>query len=186
MKCTEAITKFIPSDLTTSYQFESLGAHAREDFSERLDGEWMKHSLAHFNTEEGTTTISYRYDSEHIRVFLQTRFRTLFTTLLVVRAPKFTVTARCSIRVCCEESEHGFAKTLYWCIFFVWGILPTSPRTCQHDNQSILVTFAERTTETLSMRQSAKRSPPPRESIKEEALHRTVSHRTSIDETFTF
>ena len=37
-----------------------LGAQAREDFSERLDAEWMKHSLAHFDTEEGTTTISYR------------------------------------------------------------------------------------------------------------------------------
>ena len=36
------------------------GAHAREDFNERLDAEWMKHSLAHFDTEAGTTTISYR------------------------------------------------------------------------------------------------------------------------------
>mmetsp|Transcript_4489 Transcript_4489/g.9857 ORF Transcript_4489/g.9857 Transcript_4489/m.9857 type:complete len:630 (+) Transcript_4489:86-1975(+) len=39
---------------------ESRGAHAREDFSERLDGEWMKHTLAHFDTEAGTTKISYR------------------------------------------------------------------------------------------------------------------------------
>lgn len=39
---------------------ESRGAHAREDFSERLDNEWMKHTLAHFDTEEGTTKISYR------------------------------------------------------------------------------------------------------------------------------
>jgi succinate dehydrogenase (ubiquinone) flavoprotein subunit len=39
---------------------ESRGAHAREDFSERLDDEWMKHTLAHFDTEEGTTSISYR------------------------------------------------------------------------------------------------------------------------------
>jgi hypothetical protein len=113
MKRTEDVTKLIPTDLTNSYQFKSLGAHAREDFSERLDDEWMKHSLAHFNTEEGTTTISYRYVSHHIRVFLQTRFRTLFTALLVVRATKFTVTARCSTRVWCEEYENGFAKTLY-------------------------------------------------------------------------
>ena len=42
------------------FTFHLIGAHAREDFSERLDDEWMKHSLAHFNTEEGTTTISYR------------------------------------------------------------------------------------------------------------------------------
>ena len=42
------------------FTFHLIGAHAREDFSERLDDVWMKHSLAHFNTEEGTTTISYR------------------------------------------------------------------------------------------------------------------------------
>lgn len=37
---------------------ESRGAHAREDFSERLDDEWMKHTLAYF--ENGTTKIDYR------------------------------------------------------------------------------------------------------------------------------
>ena len=39
---------------------ESRGAHAREDFSERLDDEWMKHTLGYFDTEKGTTTITYR------------------------------------------------------------------------------------------------------------------------------
>eukprot|EP01032_Pedospumella_encystans_P016756 gene16756-19105_t len=39
---------------------ESRGAHAREDFKERLDEEWMKHTLAYFDTETGKTTISYR------------------------------------------------------------------------------------------------------------------------------
>ena len=38
----------------------SVGAHAREDFSERLDDEWMKHTLAHFDTASGKTSISYR------------------------------------------------------------------------------------------------------------------------------
>jgi len=39
---------------------ESRGAHAREDFKERLDDEWMKHTIAYFDTERGETTIKYR------------------------------------------------------------------------------------------------------------------------------
>ena len=39
---------------------ESRGAHAREDFSEREDGEWMKHTMAYFNEETGRTEITYR------------------------------------------------------------------------------------------------------------------------------
>jgi len=39
---------------------ESRGAHAREDFPDRLDKDWMKHTLAHFDTVTGKTTISYR------------------------------------------------------------------------------------------------------------------------------
>src|SRR3954451_7718744 len=38
---------------------ESRGAHAREDFSERDDKNWMKHTLAWVD-ERGTTTIDYR------------------------------------------------------------------------------------------------------------------------------
>lgn len=39
---------------------ESRGAHAREDFPDRLDDEWMKHSLAYFDTATGKTTVDYR------------------------------------------------------------------------------------------------------------------------------
>ena len=39
---------------------ESRGAHAREDFKDRLDDEWMKHTIAYFDTEKGETTIKYR------------------------------------------------------------------------------------------------------------------------------
>jgi len=39
---------------------ESRGAHAREDFKERDDETWMKHTLAYFDTEKGKTTIDYR------------------------------------------------------------------------------------------------------------------------------
>jgi len=39
---------------------ESRGAHAREDFKDRVDDQWMKHTLAYFDTEAGKTTIEYR------------------------------------------------------------------------------------------------------------------------------
>ena len=38
---------------------ESRGAHAREDFSDRNDGEWMKHTLTWFDPS-GKVTIDYR------------------------------------------------------------------------------------------------------------------------------
>ena len=39
---------------------ESRGAHAREDYKERDDVTWMKHTIAHFDTEKGRTSLSYR------------------------------------------------------------------------------------------------------------------------------
>ena len=39
---------------------ESRGAHAREDFSERDDATWMKHTLAWFDDAAGTVKIDYR------------------------------------------------------------------------------------------------------------------------------
>ncbi|MFT4254535.1 MAG: succinate dehydrogenase flavoprotein subunit, partial [Caulobacter sp.] len=39
---------------------ESRGAHAREDFSERNDTEWMKHTLAWLDNETGKVSIDYR------------------------------------------------------------------------------------------------------------------------------
>lgn len=46
---------------------ESRGAHAREDFKDRNDDEWMKHTIAYFDTEKGKTTIDYR---KNVRVTL--------------------------------------------------------------------------------------------------------------------
>ena len=40
---------------------ESRGAHAREDFKDRLDDSWMKHTVAYFDTDKGSTTIKYRH-----------------------------------------------------------------------------------------------------------------------------
>jgi succinate dehydrogenase / fumarate reductase, flavoprotein subunit len=39
---------------------ESRGAHAREDFSDRDDVNWMKHTLASWNPDSGKVTIDYR------------------------------------------------------------------------------------------------------------------------------
>lgn len=39
---------------------ESRGAHAREDYSDRDDKEWMKHTLSWFDGDKGKVTIDYR------------------------------------------------------------------------------------------------------------------------------
>lgn len=39
---------------------ESRGAHAREDFPNRDDVKWMKHTLAYFDHKTGKTTLNYR------------------------------------------------------------------------------------------------------------------------------
>ena len=39
---------------------ESRGAHAREDFKDRNDEEWMKHTLAWFDQDTGKVKIDYR------------------------------------------------------------------------------------------------------------------------------
>ena len=39
---------------------ESRGAHARDDFKERDDKNWMKHTLTYVNNETGEVTIDYR------------------------------------------------------------------------------------------------------------------------------
>jgi succinate dehydrogenase / fumarate reductase flavoprotein subunit len=39
---------------------ESRGAHAREDFPDRDDEHWMKHTLAWLDLKSGATTIDYR------------------------------------------------------------------------------------------------------------------------------
>jgi succinate dehydrogenase / fumarate reductase flavoprotein subunit len=39
---------------------ESRGAHAREDFPDRDDKNWMKHTLSWLDTKTGKVTIDYR------------------------------------------------------------------------------------------------------------------------------
>ena len=39
---------------------ESRGAHAHENYPDRLDDEWMKHTLAYYDEKEGKTTVAYR------------------------------------------------------------------------------------------------------------------------------
>lgn len=47
---------------------ESRGAHAREDFPDRLDDAWMKHSMTYFDYETGKTTVrSHMFTLWHSR-----------------------------------------------------------------------------------------------------------------------
>jgi len=39
---------------------ESRGAHARDDYQERVDGEWMKHTCSWYNPETGNVELKYR------------------------------------------------------------------------------------------------------------------------------
>ncbi len=39
---------------------ESRGAHSREDFKDRLDKEWMKHTLSFQQDVSGPTSLAYR------------------------------------------------------------------------------------------------------------------------------
>lgn len=39
---------------------ESRGAHSRDDFPERDDANWMKHTMAYFNTQTGDVSCEYR------------------------------------------------------------------------------------------------------------------------------
>lgn len=39
---------------------ESRGAHARDDFPERDDANWMKHTLTTIDSESGKVDISFR------------------------------------------------------------------------------------------------------------------------------
>jgi succinate dehydrogenase/fumarate reductase flavoprotein subunit len=39
---------------------ESRGAHARDDFPDRLDGEWMKHTIAFQKEAHHHTKLGYR------------------------------------------------------------------------------------------------------------------------------
>lgn len=44
---------------------ESRGAHARDDFPERDDANWMKHTLSTIDKDSGKVTIDYRAVNMH-------------------------------------------------------------------------------------------------------------------------
>jgi len=50
---------------------ESRGAHAREDFSERLDEEWMKHTVGYFDWDKKTSGSNSKVDVDYRPVHTQ-------------------------------------------------------------------------------------------------------------------
>ena len=75
---------------------ESRGAHAREDFSERDDANWMKHTLTYF--ENGRTRLAYRCVCVSLHCALRVSFlgsRCRFVTCVCVRVCVWR------LRVCC-------------------------------------------------------------------------------------
>ncbi len=46
---------------------ESRGAHAREDFTERDDAHWMKHTLGYFDAKKAGSKVGIDYRPVHMQ-----------------------------------------------------------------------------------------------------------------------
>ena len=87
---------------------ESRGAHAREDYPDRDDKNWMKHTLAWFDDATGKVTIDYRPVHTYTmtnEIAYTTRSKGLLKVPIMTTASRRRATQEGQKKPCCGRSD---------------------------------------------------------------------------------